>query len=373
MTELIFKVPALRIKQNEKEGMEIYLARIKVKQLYDRSAERFDIRKYKRENGKDYGYQRELSKSKIEKIKNYINNETDNPIFPTSIVACSKDLLKFDDKENGCGILTIKPTLYIIDGQHRVEAWKQLMKAHVYEEFEDFELPIIVLSGFEEIDEVAQFHIINARQTRVKTDLAHRHYVQLSKMEATKTLIKESDKWIPRASVIGNQMNEEIDGVWKEMMYNANEPADVKSKLPIGVSAFASSLKPFFNKGKLFHDPKNQDRNVKLLAKFWLIVGEVWPEPFEHPKDYVLMKTVGVNAMHLLLLDQAASYPNKDKLLTAVKGKLLKAKAAGYTKNYWHTKRNLSDRVIQSGRYAAAHSSASGHKQIMLSLLHPET
>jgi len=50
-----------------------------------------------------------------------------------------------------------------------------------YEEFEDFEMPLVILSGFSELDEVVQFHVINSRQTKVKTDLAHRHYLKLSK------------------------------------------------------------------------------------------------------------------------------------------------------------------------------------------------
>ena len=50
-----------------------------------------------------------------------------------------------------------------------------------FQEFEDFEMPLVILSGFSELDEVVQFHVINSRQTKVKTDLAHRHYLKLSK------------------------------------------------------------------------------------------------------------------------------------------------------------------------------------------------
>jgi len=128
----------------------------------------------------DSGYQREPAKNKVESIKKYIVTETKNPLFPTAITVSSESELKFDEKANGFGELTINPTLHIIDGQHRFKAWVDLMKSG-YEEFEDFEMPLVILSGFSELDEVVQFHVINSRQTKVKTDLAHRHYLKLSK------------------------------------------------------------------------------------------------------------------------------------------------------------------------------------------------
>lgn len=372
MDELTIKVPALRIHQKEGEGKAIYVARVTVKELASRRRERFDVRYYARVNGKDSGYQRRPTPSKLSKIKDFIDKETDAPLFPTSIVVSTENELEFDEINRGYGLLTLKPKLYIIDGQHRFEAWGDLMDSHVYKELEDYEIPLVVLSGFEEIDEVAQFHIINSRQTKVKTDLAHRHYLALSKSKKTAGLVREEDTWIPRANVVANQLNEEIDGVWKVQMLNANETMpDIRRKLPIGVSGFASSLKPLFAKGKLFSDPTNQDNNAKFLAKFWEVASEVWPEPFENPKDYVLMKTVGTYSMHLLLLELNNDYKDQNVLLEKVKSKLLEAKEKGYTSDYWFIRRHLSDNRKRTGKFAAANSSASGHVQIMTSLLHP--
>lgn len=186
MEDLTIKVPAIRIKQREGDGKAIYITRVKAKQLCSRPTERFDIRIYKRKElpnnagYEDSGYQREPAKNKVESIKKYIVTETKNPLFPTAITVSSESELKFDEKANGFGELTINPTLHIIDGQHRFKAWVDLMKSG-YEEFEDFEMPLVILSGFSELDEVVQFHVINSRQTKVKTDLAHRHYLKLSK------------------------------------------------------------------------------------------------------------------------------------------------------------------------------------------------
>lgn len=376
MEDLTIKIPAIRIKQREGDGKAIYIARIKAKQLCSRPTERFKIRIYKRKElpnkagYEDTGYQREPAKNKVDSIKKYIVSETKNPLFPTAITVSSESELRFDEKANGVGELTINPTLYIIDGQHRFKAWVDLMQSD-YKEFEDYEMPLVILSGFSELDEVVQFHVINSRQTKVKTDLAHRHYLKLSKDKSTERLIKEKDRWVVRANVIANQLNEELDGVWNGYMFNANESTDKKRRIPIGVSAFATSLKPLFQKGKLFENSENQSDSAKLLALFWKQISEIWPEPFNTPKDYVLMKTVGVYSMHLLLTKLLDETSDLKKAIELSKNKLITAKNDfDYTYDYWLTKKHLDQKRKQSGDYAAAYSSASGHNYIVTSLIY---
>ena len=73
---LIFKVPAIRVFQKEEENTSIYLAKIKASDFFTRSAERFSIDYFKRENRSDKGYQRQLALSSIDKIKKYILQES---------------------------------------------------------------------------------------------------------------------------------------------------------------------------------------------------------------------------------------------------------------------------------------------------------
>ena len=95
------------------------------------------------------GYQRKIDDRHCEKIVSYLNSSF---YLPVAII-CACDGNYNDDKE-----------LRIVDGQHRVQAFKRMKveNSHRYEEIREMEVPVIVLEDVPLEREIETFiHIIS--------------------------------------------------------------------------------------------------------------------------------------------------------------------------------------------------------------------
>lgn len=374
MQNLNFKVPAIKISQRESEGKAIYFAKIKAQEFGIRSEERFIIDYYKRIEGlKDEGYQRPLSPQSVNKIKDFVIQESPNPILPTALILSSRVPLDFKQENSfGYGMLNVNSALYIIDGQHRFEAWKSMMKEkELVEKFGDYEFPLIILSGFESFREIEQFYVINSRQKKIKVDLAQRHLLKLKANAQTENLVEEKEIWKLHALKIVDLLNEEVDGVWKGKIGLPSDTGDVRKLRIINQSSFVSSLSPFFvGKNKIFDFPKvSLEDAADFLNRFWKIVEETYPLPIEFPHDYSLMKTVGVFSLHIFLAQSAKDYSDlkkdRDQILKKAQERLDHA-LTQYPYTFWKTK--APESLKSSGRVAGAFSSAAGHTRLAAQL-----
>lgn len=126
-------------------------------------------------------YQRMLSKSRLNRIREYIDNDG---IFPTTIVVnLDSNRLQFHrakqegDQDSGTlGWLDIKPTYkaaWIIDGQHRLFAYSG--NAHSPES----RLSVLAFEGLPPSKQAAMFIDINAKQKSVKQSLLQELYAEL--------------------------------------------------------------------------------------------------------------------------------------------------------------------------------------------------
>ena len=175
------KIPAFRIKQygfGEGAGeTTIYVTVMKVKDLMNA-----EIDRWTRENRE--GYQRPPSEARFGtgrgSIVRYLLRELG--AFPTSVllnVREQKGKLNFDIKSKINGIefgeLSIPENepLWIIDGQHRIEALKRATASRP--EFADYPVPVSILNLKDRFDEMLHFYIVNSRQRRIKTDLVYKH------------------------------------------------------------------------------------------------------------------------------------------------------------------------------------------------------
>lgn len=105
------------------------------------------------------GYQRQVDKKHIEKIIDYLENST---LLPTAII-CAVD-----------GKYNSNSKLRIVDGQHRVEAFKEAKneRPELYKKIKDTEIPVIVLIMPESEVEIDTFIDINKTSKKVDTSLA---------------------------------------------------------------------------------------------------------------------------------------------------------------------------------------------------------
>lgn len=374
MQSLTFKIPAIKISQRESKGKAIYFAKIKAQEFGIRSDERFIIDYYKRIEGlEDQGYQRPLNSQAVNKIKDFVIQESPNPVLPTALILSSRSPLDFKQENSfGYGTLDVNSALYIIDGQHRFEAWKSMMKEkELVEKFGDYEFPLIILSGFESLREIEQFYVINSRQKKIKVDLAQRHLLKLKANAQTENLVEEKEIWKLHALKIVDLLNEEVDGIWKGKIGLPSDTGDVRKLRIISQSSFVSSLNPFFvGKNKTFDFPSvTLEDAADFLNRFWKIVAETYPLPVEHPHDYSLMKTVGVFSLHILLAQIARDYSDlqkdRDQILKKARERLDHA-LTQYPYTFWKTK--APESLKNSGRVASAFSSAAGHARLAAQL-----
>jgi len=378
-----YKIKALRIYQLEDRpnGQAIYSGKIQAVNLINPDnldEDRFTPDYWTREKKLEPGYQRPLNPSNIEKIKNYILKETPHPLFPTSVVVNSRTPLKFKDMDGSYGELEISNPLFVIDGQHRIEAFKELMKEPLLRgKYGTYEIPIVVLSGFEYIRELEQFFIINSRQTKIKFDLAQRMYMEMMKADFSTKLVPESKRWQTLAGKAVDCLNEGIPSktVWYGSIQLPDDSKDIIKTRIITQNSFISSLKPFFSGGKRIWNfnaiPEKKHNETleeltELLTKFWNMVGEVYPQIVNNPKKYTLLKTVGVYSLHIFLADVVADTQvfNIDTIIENAKKKLMKAKEQ-YAEVFWEIgSRDENDRR----RKASGFSSAAGHNRIASAL-----
>jgi len=98
--------------------------------------------------------------------------------FPTSILLNVRGDLSFNIEQelDWCtlGSIDLKnKKLWVIDGQHRVEALKRAISRNV--RYEKYPVIVSILQLPKRFDELLLFYIVNKRKGGVPTDLAYRH------------------------------------------------------------------------------------------------------------------------------------------------------------------------------------------------------
>lgn len=382
---LSFQIPALRVHQREEPIQAIYIGVVKARDFFARETERFVIDYYNRENGYDKGYQRRLTPNSVTKIKDYILKEVKNPLLPTSILANARERLTFEATNEPYGNLIINQPLYIIDGQHRFEAWKQLMHDDkLREEFGDYEFPVVILSNFRPIKEIEQFYVVNSRQKRIKTDLAQRNFLQLAGDKNTESLIPKGKKWTLYATKIVDILNEQIErSIWNNRIILPSDGPDLRKRKIISQTSFVSSLSPMFVGRDIIFELNNEEPSANLILKwaklinsYWDVIYKIYPEAIDNMHDYSLMKTVGVFSLHLLLvkiIDQKGlkttilEPKTQLEVLKEASDKIQSAKKHSFKLDFWRSK--VPDMKKERGESAGAYSNSVGHNKIVSRIL----
>jgi DGQHR domain-containing protein len=243
------------------------------------------------------GYQRELSQSRVNRlVKDLRGNRVD---LPTSILVNLRDFDAGRHLVERKGRLFFRhgdESLFVVDGQHRVEALVRLVDEDEAR-WGEFEIPFVCMLGASEREEIRQFYVVNSTAKSVRTDLALDLLKQRAESEPglIDALIESGETW----KVKGQQVVEDLSKsrLWRGRTRFPGEP---KGETTIGSAGFVGSLRPLLNTpyfGAL--TPRNQ---VKILDAYWEGIARVVPECFVRPTEYTLQKTTGVNVMHGLLV-----------------------------------------------------------------------
>jgi DGQHR domain-containing protein len=387
-----YSLSVFEIRQKQLPGTRIFFGKIKVSELLESGNKdkdvRFKIHKWESNQPKEAGYQRFPELKRIEKIKNYIQVEVENPIFPTAVLVNARKPITFkpyNEKINdSCGEITVDQILYIIDGQHRIEAFKDMMEnKELIARYGYMELPIIILSNFDYIEEVQQFFVINSRQKTIKTDLAQRIFLEIGKNDMETRLISEKDKWqIPVIKVI-DQLNADVDSEWYSLIGLPDDNKDIRKERVISQNSFITSLKPFFSgayrRWIYNHEDSSSDGKIileqcsYLIDNYWKMISKVYPGSFENKKGSILFKTIGVYSLHMLLANYMANNnltaekKNIQKIMDGIKELLEFARDySSFGEEFW--KVGNKD-ALRKGTSAGSYSSSSGHNKIAMAIL----
>ena len=318
------ELDAFEIIQN---NIPIYITYMTAKQLSDLKKIKVDI--FKRED--EEGYQREISDKRSEEFAKYIINA--KGISPVSILINVRKKLTFERKMGGYGKLNIPDDSYmwIVDGQHRRQGL--VIATNDREEYENYQIPIVITNLTKAYEEAKQFIIINKTQKGVRSDLAERFLSRL--FEETEDIISQMPStvtrgitWIPKAIEVSEKINERKDSVWYKKIRFPNE---LKLTTISSQKSFTESLRPII-RNEIF-ESYDIEETTELLVRYWNAISELCPNSFKLPQEHLIQKTIGIFTLHRLF-PLVTSYCGEKITKERIKDVLSKMEK-GMNDNYW--------------------------------------
>ena len=117
----------------------------------------------RRDDDKDAGYQRNLSKQRAADIARYIDKE--NGCIPNSILVNLEEGATYDEQTQTLRIPNRPKAAWVIDGQHRMFGLRQASTK--------YDLVVTAFLGLDFAEQAKQFKIINSKQKGVPTSLLY--------------------------------------------------------------------------------------------------------------------------------------------------------------------------------------------------------
>lgn len=262
------------------------------------------------------GYQRKIDHKHVDKIVHFITRDF---FMPSSIICALDDIYSED------------AVLRVVDGQHRVEAFKKLKKANSeeYNKIMDKQISVVVIEKSNIYLEIDTFITINKTSKKVDTSLA---YVLKSKLNKSRS---SSDLNFSRREYLGVEVAYEINfrrenSLWFNTISFEGNPKE--NQQLISLNAFVKSLRSLFfalEKTGLFelswktqseidsliHDASN------IVDYIWECVSKKWKDQFlmDLSKRSIIQGAIGFNAINKsiisVLLEEGDKIKDKKDLM----------------------------------------------------------
>src|SRR6266508_3151703 len=162
----------------------------------------------RRDFAKKTGYQRDVSNSRVNKIVSELLKKRVD--LPTAVLLNLRDY-KPDRhlvERNGSFWFAPDAPLYVVDGQHRLEALRRLVEERP-DDWSDFQIAFTCMLGATEQEEMEEFYVVNSTAKSVRTDLA----LDLLKQRAEKdpaimeSLLEKGEQWKVAAQGIAEELS----------------------------------------------------------------------------------------------------------------------------------------------------------------------
>jgi DGQHR domain-containing protein len=251
----------------------------------------------RRNYGERRGYQRPVAISRVNRlVADLVANRVD---LPTAVLL---NLREFKDgvhlvERNGAFFFRPDGPLYVVDGQHRIEALAKLIE-RAPERWSPFPIAFVCLLGADELEEMTEFYIVNSTAKSVRTDLAYDLLKQRAEADPSlmEELMEQGESW----KVEGKQITEQLasgSGLWKGRIRFPGEPP---GETLLSSAGMVSSLRPLL--ATPYFEAISTPDKVKILGAYWDGIAAVFPEVFKSGLKYALQKSTGVQVMHKLLI-----------------------------------------------------------------------
>ena len=258
------------------------------------------------------GYQRKIDSKHCSKIVDFLKRDF---FMPTAIICATDEEFRVDGN------------LRIVDGQHRVNAFKMMKSDEPdrYEEIKELEVPVIVMAKVDENTEIETFITINKTSKKVDTSLA---LVLKNKMNKYNT---SEDLTMPKAEYIAVELaqklnyNEDVDNIWFDKILYEGNPKNTAQL--ISLNAFVKSarvlLKHMAKKQLIsldWNEPKEIDDCIEKCYRFivsiWTVLQNKWPELFNSDleKRRIIQGAIGFTSTNRAIIEMLGNFSFENEL-----------------------------------------------------------
>jgi|GEM_PF-1327910 DGQHR domain-containing protein len=256
------------------------------------------------------GIQRELRYPKVAQIKSYISSV--DATFPNSIIVNTTSDYFVNENEKSIELKIDESTFTIIDGQHRVEGFRDNPQ-------KNFELIVAIFKDLKKEQQAEVFSTINSQQTKV--DPSHNLNLELDSKVFTpiKMMIQiaqsfnfdKDSPWYNNIRLLGSGSKGilSLSAFVKPLLdltYPDKDYYKIKNELTINDKEFPSFVDFNYNSKRYlfweFYTKKDQSSIFKILLNFFKSLAIILDKDWLNTNS-LLNKTTGYNAMIKLFRD----------------------------------------------------------------------
>lgn len=257
------------------------------------------------------GYQRQIDDRHCMKIVDFLKRDF---FMPTAII-CATD----KEFQDNC-------KLRIVDGQHRVNAFKILQEEEKerYSQIKEYEIPVIVMAKVDENTEIDTFITINKTSKKVDTSLALVLKNKMNKYNASGDLTMPKAEYIAVELAQWLNFKEDSNNIWFGKILFEGTPKNTVQL--ISLNAFVKSTRVLLNtmakKGLISLDWNEFDeieeckkRCYKVIISLWSILQNKWPDLFDSDleKRRIIQGAIGYTAFNRVFVELLKKFTYEDE------------------------------------------------------------
>lgn len=254
------------------------------------------------------GIQRDLSKKHAREAYEYVMRDADAKVpraFPEVMLNVRDPKvikIKTVQEIGGHKVVTIEVDMEAIaksravkvsrvDGNHRLYYGAGDSESGL-EPTTDVQVPFSILVGLTRDQEASLFSDVNANQKGMNTSHLASLRGRLTKDEIM--LIHEPHR------VFARRLTEDAASPWHGKVHMGGSKAGAAKKgitYPVTLVALESAVRRMLRTSEALRETADPDLRYGMIRNYWQAVAATWPEAFEKPGDYLLVKSIGINSL----------------------------------------------------------------------------